>query len=153
MFGTYEARCDLYRRHWQRTKTSTVWRCPSRQPIFSPRPAHIQSIFGTPQIELKLTPRIGHHTSTSPLEAFGVTTNGLAYRGQQTSGGQILHGGLWPSHMSWSAKTAPRLARTPSCFSCVELTSQVSRSLVELRSFAGLTGNTITHAVSSIVPN
>ena len=34
-----------------------------------------------PQIELKLlTPRVGLHTSSPPLEAFGVTTNGLAYR-------------------------------------------------------------------------
>ena len=74
--------------------------CHSRQPIFSPRSAHAQPIFGTPQIEFKLTPRVGHHTSSPPLEAFGVTTNGLAYRGQQRSGGQILHSGLWPPHKS-----------------------------------------------------
>ena len=68
--------------------------CHSRQPIFSPRSAHAQPIFGTPQIEVKLTPRVGHHTSSPPLEAFRVTTNGLAYRGQQRSGGQILHSGF-----------------------------------------------------------
>ena len=42
----------------------------------------IRPISETLQIELKLTPRVGHHTSSPPLEAFGVTTNGLAYRGR-----------------------------------------------------------------------
>ena len=112
-------------------------RCPSRQPIFSPRSAHAQPIFGAPQIELKLTPHVGHHTSSPPLEAFGVTTNGLAYRGQQRSGGQILHSGLWPPHMSWSAKKGTKqLARTPSCFSTLELTSQGHR--LTLRHLRGL---------------
>ena len=60
----------------------------------------IRPISETPQIELKLTSPVGHHTSSPPLEAFGVTTNGLAYRGQQSSGGQILHSGLWPPHKS-----------------------------------------------------
>ena len=88
----------------------------------------IRPISETPQIELKLTPRVGHNTSSPPLEAFGVTTNGLAYRGQQRSGGQILHSGLWPPHKSWSAKKGTkRLARTPSCFSTIELTSQGHR--------------------------
>ena len=58
----------------------------------------IRPISETPQIQLTLTPRVGHHTSSPPLEAFGVTTNGLAYRGQQRSGGQILHSGFWPPH-------------------------------------------------------
>ena len=60
----------------------------------------IRPISETPQIELKLTPSVGHHISSPPLEAFGVTTNGLAYRGQQRSGGQILHSGLllWGGH-------------------------------------------------------
>ena len=36
-----------------------------------------------------------------------------------------MHSGLWPSHESWSAnKGTKRLARTPSYFSTVELTSQ-----------------------------
>ena len=60
----------------------------------------IRPISETPQIELKLTPRVGHHTSSPPLEAFGVTTNALTYKGQQRSGGQILHSGLWPPHKS-----------------------------------------------------
>ena len=34
----------------------------------------IRPISETRQIELKLTPRVGHHTSSPPLEAFGVTT-------------------------------------------------------------------------------
>ena len=34
----------------------------------------IRPISETPQIELKLTPRLGHHTSSPPLEVFGVTT-------------------------------------------------------------------------------
>ena len=60
----------------------------------------IRPISETPQIELILTLRVGHHTSSPPLEALGVTTNGLAYRGQQRSGGLILHSGLWPPHKS-----------------------------------------------------
>ena len=60
----------------------------------------IRPISETPQIELKLTPRVGHHTGSPPLEAFGVNTNGLTYRGQQRSGGQNLHSGLWPPHKS-----------------------------------------------------
>ena len=46
-------------------------KCHSRQRPYS---AHAQPIFGTPQIELKFTPRIGQHTNSSPLEAFGVIT-------------------------------------------------------------------------------
>ena len=70
------------------------------------------------RIVMKHWPNANEKRCSSPsLEAFGVTTNGLAYRGQQRSGGQILHSGLWPCHKSWSAtkKTpndlpGPRLA-------------------------------------------
>ena len=66
----------------------------------------IRPISETPQIELKLTPRVGHHTSSPPLEAFGVTTNGLTYRGSGVATvlelvrTDLLNPGtsLWPSY-------------------------------------------------------
>ena len=60
----------------------------------------IRPISEKPQIELKLTPLVGNHTSSPPLEAFGVNTKALTYKGQQRSGGKILHSGLWPPQKS-----------------------------------------------------
>ena len=54
--------------------------CRCRQPIFSPRTTHAQPIFGALQIELKLTPRVGHHTSSAPIaEVCGVLFNWVRY--------------------------------------------------------------------------
>ena len=48
--------------------------CPSRQPMLSPRSAHIQPIFGTPQNELKFTHNMRQDTSTAYQQELGCHT-------------------------------------------------------------------------------
>ena len=74
----------------------------------------IRPISETPQIELKLTPRVGHHTSSPPLEAFGVTTNGLAYRGQHNGGGLYFEmGGKIVVKTEWCQNHSERCEAPP----------------------------------------
>ena len=114
----------------------------------SPYSAHAQPIFGTPQIELKLTPRVDHHTSSPPLEAFGVTTNGLTYRGQQRSGVKFCTAVCGHPMRAGAPKKAPN--DLPGPVLLFHYRVDLSKSPFDLRLFAGLAGNTFAQAVSPI---